>query len=586
MTTGRRIHVLPDSVANQIAAGEVVERPASVVKELLENALDAHATSVDIAFEQGGKRRIRVADDGFGMGREDAIVALDRHATSKITRADDLHSVSSFGFRGEALPSIAAVSRLTLETSDGSDVGTRVRVNGGRIVDVADIARRRGTTVEVENLFLNAPARRKFLKAARAETRAATDAVSSLALANPSVAVRLTSDGRTLIDLPRDPDLASRVGRLWGDAIATTMIPVTGEDAGCHVRGIVQRPDAAQPGFRRALLFVGGRPFHDRRLLQAVDRGYRTTVGAGARPWLVLYIDVPHGEVDINVHPAKSEVRFRDQKAVERLVEEEVRRALAGEESAAALGLVPVPLMVRERRASAVGGSPAGEPNAEDGQMALFMAGADAALEGPTVSGSAGERIEAPRPRLWQLHSTYILAETRDGLLLIDQHSAHERVLFQELMTAFAAGGQTGQRLLFPLTIPLPPLEYGHVESLLGLLSRAGFEVEGFGGDTVIVQAVPDPHPYFDAERCFREMIGELTHGSELVRAAGNQHERIAMTFACKAAIKAGQRLAQREMQELIDRLFATDLPHHDVHGRPTVVRLTTAELERRFGRA
>ena len=584
-TSGRRIHVLPDAVATQIAAGEVVERPASVVKELVENALDAHATSVDVAVEQGGKRRIRVADDGFGMVREDAIVALDRHATSKITSADDLRSVSSFGFRGEALPSIAAVSRMSLDTSDGSDVATRVRVNGGRIVDVADAARRRGTTVEVENLFFNAPARRKFLKAARAETRATSDAVTTLALANPSVAFRLTSDGRTLMELPRDPDLASRVGRLWGDSIATTMIPVGGERAGCQVRGIVQRPDAARPGFRRALLFVGGRPFRDPRLLRAVDRGYRTTVTASARPWLVLYVDVPRGEVDVNVHPAKAEVRFRDHEGVERLVEEEVRRALAGEESAAVLGLVG-PQVVRERRASAVGGSSTDVPkNAEDRQMALFMAGADAALEDPT-SEPAKEGIEAPRPRLWQLHSTYILAESRDGLLLIDQHSAHERVLFQELMGAFAAGGLTGQRLLFPLTITLPPAEYQHVESLLGLLSRAGFEIEGFGGDTVIVQAVPNPHPYFDAERCFREMIGELTHGSDLVRAAGNQHERIAMTFACKAAMKAGQRLGQREMQELIDRLFATELPHHDVHGRPTVVRLTTAELERRFGRA
>ena len=387
------------------------------------------------------------------------------------------------------------------------------------------------------------------------------------------------------MELPRDPDLASRVGRLWGDSIATTMIPVGGERAAARCVASFNGPDAARPGFRRALLFVGGRPFRDPRLLRAVDRGYRTTVTASARPWLVLYVDVPRGEVDVNVHPAKAEVRFRDHEGVERLVEEEVRRALAGEESAAVLGLVG-PQVVRERRASAVGGSSTDVPkNAEDRQMALFMAGADAALEDPT-SEPAKEGIEAPRPRLWQLHSTYILAESRDGLLLIDQHSAHERVLFQELMGAFAAGGLTGQRLLFPLTITLPPAEYQHVESLLGLLSRAGFEIEGFGGDTVIVQAVPNPHPYFDAERCFREMIGELTHGSDLVRAAGNQHERIAMTFACKAAMKAGQRLGQREMQELIDRLFATELPHHDVHGRPTVVRLTTAELERRFGRA
>ena len=577
----RCIHVLPDSVANQSAAGEVVERPASVVKELVENAIDARATRVEVAIEAGGKRRIRVSDDGVGMVREDALLALDRHATSKIETAEDLAGVRTLGFRGEALPSIAAVSRMSLETRASDDeAGTRVRVNGGTITLVEDHARRRGTTVDVAALFFNAPARAKFLKAARAETRAVSDVMSTLALANPPVSFTLTSDGRSLLDLPAAADLSARISALWGDDAAATLIPVTGSGDGFEVRGLVQRPDAAQPGLRRAHLFVEGRPFRDRALLRAAERGYRTTIPVGHRPWLFLYLQAPGSAVDVNVHPAKAEVRFRRLADVEALVEGAVRDAMDREDSAATFDtqLTPPSRVREEHRGSARGNA----PEASDGQMALFMSGAG---EREPQSEASPDVFVVERPRLWQVHETYILAETRDGLLIIDQHSAHERVLFQRLMNAYEAGGQEGQRLLFPITLRLGPAEYAQVEALEGLLTRTGFQVEGFGGDTIIVHAVPNPHPYFDAERCLREMVAELTHGSELVRSARNQHERIAMTFACKGAVKAGQKLEADEMQELFDDLFSTELPYHDVHGRPTIVRLTSAELERKFGR-
>jgi len=578
----RRIHILPDAVANQIAAGEVVERPASVVKELVENALDAHTTRVDIAVERGGKRKLRVTDDGIGMSREDVLLCLDRHATSKIAAASDLKGVHTFGFRGEALPSIAAVSRLTLETRDADDeVGTRVSVDGGgRIAAVDDFPRQRGTTIEARNLFFNAPARSKFLKSVSAETRAVSEVVTTLALANPRVTFTLSSDGRTLLDLPAVGDAAARIAQIWPGEEAGTLIAATGADGGLELRGLVQRPDAAQPGLRRAHLFVNGRPFRAPALLRAADRGYKTTIPHGARPWIFLYLQVPDGDVDVNVHPAKAEVRFREPGRVEAFVEDTVRSALEGEESSATFDTQLAPAaMVRETPASAE------SPAVPDDQMALFATGSK-----PTAGGADQPPMDLPdpgagRPRLWQVLNTYILAETRDGILIVDQHSAHERVLFQRLMDAYEAGGQDGQRLLFPLTIRLTPAEYAQVEDLRGLLGRAGFEVEGFGGDTVIVHAVPNPHPYFDAERAFREMIAELTHGSELLRSARNQHERIAMTFACKGAIKAGQKLNLREMQELFDQLFATELPHHDVHGRPTIVRLSSGELERKFGR-
>ncbi len=579
----RRIQVLPDVVANQIAAGEVVERPASVVKELVENALDARASRVEIAIERGGKWRIRVSDDGGGMGREDALLSLDRHATSKIAAAGDLQGIRTFGFRGEALPSMAAVSQLTLDTREAEeDIGTRVLVDGGQINAVEDLPRRRGTTVEVRNLFYNAPARSKFLKSVSAESRVISEATIGLALANPKVAFVLTSDDRTLLDLAVVDDAAARIAQVWGADQGSTLILASNSENGFDLKGLVQRPDAVKPGVRRSYLFVNGRPFRAPQLVKAAERGYRTTIPQGVRPWIFFYLQVPKGHVDVNVHPAKAEVRFKEWPRIEMLVEDAVRDALEGEESSATFDaqLTAPPLVVRE-------GSAAPLAPAADAQMALFMAGAQVSSDTDPGAATSAPELEpgAARPRLWQVLDTYILAETRDGILILDQHSAHERVLFQRLMESFERGGQEGQRLLFPLTIRLTPSEIEQVIDLGGLLERAGFEVEPFGGDTVIVHAVPNPHRYFDAERAFREMVEELTHGSELVRSAKNQHERIAMTFACKGAIKAGQKLSGAEMQELFDELFATDLHHHDVHGRPTVVRLSGGELARKFGR-
>jgi DNA mismatch repair protein MutL len=294
---------------------------------------------------------------------------------------------------------------------------------------------------------------------------------------------------------------------------------------------------------------------------------------------MFLYLQVSPGVVDVNVHPTKAEVRFAQDSQIEDLVERAVRSALEDEKSSATFDreLETPRLLVHEPQESLeLSDLPT------DAQMALFLAGSEVEdlTEGQLVS-----KPEESRPNLWQILNTYILAETRDGLLIIDQHSAHERVLFQRLMDAFEAGGRDGQKLLFPLTIRLTTPELNLVEELRGLLDRSGFEVEPFGGDTVILRAVPNPHPYFNAERAFREMIDELTHGSDLVRSAKNQHEKIAMTFACKGSIKAGQQLAGIEMQELFDQLFSTDLPHHDVHGRPTIIRLSGTELARKFGR-
>jgi DNA mismatch repair protein MutL len=596
-----RIEILPDHVANQIAAGEVVERPASVVKELVENALDAGAIRIEVSLRNGGKTEVRVSDDGYGMERADALLALDRHATSKIRSAEDLTSISSFGFRGEALPSIAAVSRFQLDTASEDGIGSRVKVTAGRVHGDEEIARQRGTMVTVRSLFHNVPARAKFLRSAAAETRAVSEAILLLALCNLAVAFRLESNDRELLNVPSARTLTERIAAIWGDERASELVDIVHEGEGLRVGGLVQRPDAARPRGGRRYLFVNGRPIRDPGLVRLVDEAYRTTVAPGLRPVFFVYLAMPPSGVDVNVHPAKAEVRFRDRAAVETAVREAVLRTLAD------LGSVP-PLERFERTGARLAESTPGEldrlgigPAESSRGKAPYST--DAAVPIPDVPQltffvpeRADDRTSAPgavlseaprlrRPELWQLLRRYILASTRDGLLIIDQHSAHERVLYEEIMGRFEGEGGESQRLLFPITLRLSPAEFSAIEELTGMLRRVGFEIEPFGERTVMVSASPHPHPYFDAERCLRDMIHELTEGSPLVDSARNQHERIAKSMACKGAIKAGQPLSEDEMAELIDRLFATPLPGHDVHGRPTIVRLTVDELDRRFGR-
>jgi DNA mismatch repair protein MutL len=596
----RRIRVLPDRLVNQIAAGEVVERPASVVKELVENALDAGARRVDIAIRNGGKTEIRVADDGHGMGREDALLALDRHATSKLRNEQDLAAIRTLGFRGEALPSIASISRMSLETAERDGEGTRVIVAGGQLAEVESCARRTGTTVAVRSIFYNVPARAKFLRSAAVEARAVSEIVTSLALAHPEVAFTLESNGRPLLQLPTVGDVRARIGGIWGEETAAELIALAHRDEAGGVTGWIQRPDAARPGARRVYTFVNGRHVSDRGLVRAAYRGYRTTIPTGVNPSFFLFVDVPDEAVDVNVHPTKAEVRFRQAFAVEEMVEQGVRGVLGTLDSAPALdrarrpASVPLPLALPVAGSEGAGISASPQPQIErtapveaPNQMSLFVAGSSAADETNAVPARPEAEI-SPRsaaPAMWQIHNTYILAETKSGVILVDQHSAHERVLYEELMRDFSGVERSSQRLLFPITLRLSPAEYTVVEELGSIFALAGFEVEPFGGRSVVVHSVPMPHPYFDAERCLREMIAELASGSELVDAARNQHQRIALTFACKGAIKAGQKLSSEEMRELFDRLFATELPYHDIHGRPTIVQIPLTELHGRFRR-
>ncbi len=592
MSTARaQVAILPADVADRIAAGEVVERPASVVKELVENALDAGAMAIDVEIRDGGRALIRVSDDGTGMPEEDARLAIARHATSKIRDAEDLVGVGSFGFRGEALPAIGSVSHLRIETATEDGAGVAVAVSGGSLVGVTPIARRRGTTVSVEALFYNTPARQKFLRGARSEWRAIVELMGTLALVRREVRFRLVHDGKELWQLPAAASLRARLGPLWGGEVAERLVQVDDVQGAIHVAGLVERPTDVGTTSRQVLVLVNGRAVRDVGIVRAAEAAYKSTIPAGTRPSLVLEVTLPGREVDVNVHPAKAEVRFVDRWTVERAVERAVRRALGTEEAIASVGAMPRPEMPQ-----ALFGTPLPvevlrqvTPSAP---APLFDSDADATTQ-PEAAGAvatppatATAPAAAPElivPPLIQFHRTYIAFERGDALVLIDQHSAHERVLYERFMGALERGDAPSQRLLFPLTLHLSPAEAEVFEAHRALFAGLGFEAEAFGGNSVLVHAVPNPHPRFDAERCLRETLAALT-GDRLPSTIA-RHERLAATVACKAAVKAGDLLAPEEMRALFLALARTPLPAHDVHGRATILQLTWDELDRRFGR-
>ena len=567
-----RIAILPSAVADQIAAGEVVERPASVVKELIENALDAGATSVDVLAEDGGRQRVRVSDDGIGMIRDDALLALERHATSKIRLAEDLVGVATFGFRGEALPAICSVSQFELETAAADGAGTRIVAAGGSVREVDAVVRRRGTTVVVGRLFYNAPARQKFLRSARSEWRGIVDVLSTMALTRRDVRFTLSHDGREVLKLAPAHSLRERVAALWNLDYASRFVMVDDVSGPIHVSGLVERPADVGMASRRVHVTVNGRAIRDIGLVRAAEAAYRSTIPAGLRPAVLLDVVVPADSVDINVHPAKAEVRFRDRWAVERVVEQAVRRALGTGESAASLG-TSMQWTQEYRRLG-----PSLSLHATTGDF-VVQAGASPASGVPRQGEEIGEEV----PPLIQLRRTYMMFESQDGVVLIDQHSAHERVLYERFMGMLEGGSAPSQRLLFPLTLELAAGEAEALDAHRDLLQKVGYELGDFGGQTVIVHAVPAPHPRFDAEQCLRDTLASLT--GDRAGAAAPRHQRLASTVACKAAIKAGDPMAVAEMRALFLALRDCKLPAHDVHGRSTIVYLSWDELERRFGR-
>jgi DNA mismatch repair protein MutL len=589
MVTRTRVRVLPDAIVNQIAAGEVIERPASVLKELVDNALDAGARRIEVVIEAAGQERISVVDDGHGMDREDTLASLERHATSKIERLEDLERIASLGFRGEALPSIAAVSHMVLESAPAGGAGTLARVEGGRVTAVERTARATGTTVHVRQLFYNTPARKRFLKTHATEQAHIVQRLVEYALIRVDVAWQATHGSRSILSLAPARDQRERLAALFDAPYVDTLLVVPRiEESGISVGGLTQRPVAAGASRRRQFVFVNGRPVDASEILRAALRGYRSALPAGARPDVFLRIEIDPASVDVNVHPAKREVRFREPAAVAGLVEEAIRAALGAGLEVAATYVAPRSTgrgLAREstRPATRVAERRDAAPGPD--QLALFVSRRERSPKpGPAVESVADLDRAAVEAGLWQLHDRFILAQTGRGLAVIDQHSAHERVLYEEIVEDLRGGERPGQRLLFPLVLHLTPLQRATWEAYRGMITRLGFEIEPFGGDAVAVSAVPAFRHEFDPEAALAGLLDDL---SEPGRGSAdmNQHERVARMFACKAAIKAGSRLASEEMAELIDRLFATRLPYDDVHGRPAVLQIGLDDLDRHFGR-
>jgi DNA mismatch repair protein MutL len=662
-----RIRILAEAVANRIAAGEVVERPASVVKELLENALDAGANSVRIETEMGGKRMIRVIDDGHGMMHDDALLAFERHATSKLRSADDLITISTLGFRGEALPSIASVSRLLLETRDASEAeGTRVEFAGGKLIGVKPAGLPSGTTVNVADLFYCVPARRKFLKSDTTELGHIASLVTHYALANPTKQFTMTTPTQEIVNCPPTEKLADRVYQLFGRQALDELVEIpsvsaafraaitepemeAGEEAATlTVTGFTSRPDIQRPNRNGIYVFVNRRLVRDRLILHAIHEAYRNILPPAVFPATLLFLEMPYDEVDVNVHPAKIEVRFRRSQFVHDFTRDAIRQALMGARpiasfaTAAGGAMAPnpaappasfagglaeansdsgvpraiIPLMEELGVGSGVGSDySAGNgfdlsavpaqpvPQRFPFEPGNSLAGGYSPGAMPAGSGrepnwaenfsraSADTPATLPRPEqiadlkpLGQVSSSFIVAVNSEGLWIVDQHVAHERVLFEQHLEARRAGKVEAQRMLMPLVFELSPRQIVTFEKIAAELAANGFEVESMGPKSVAIQAVPAGVAANDAEHLLTEIIDGIERENAAI-SIDTLQAKIAASTACHAAIKVNMPLDQTKMEWLLGALAKTDCPMSCPHGRPVVLRYSVREIERAFHR-
>ena len=586
-----------------------MERPASAVKELVENSLDADASHILISLTDGGKQRIEVSDDGCGMGREDAVLALQRHATSKIRSAEDLFAIQTLGFRGEALPSIASVSHFTLTTREQSEpVGIRIVAHGGDIETVEEWGGRSGTVIIVEELFYNTPARLKFLKSTATELSRTIDAIGHLAIANPGVAIRVLHNDQEVFSTPGSGDAPGCIASVWGRDIARKLIPLNRDAPEMTVSGYLCTPDTSRPGRSHELFFVNGRPIKSRILGHALEDAVRSLTPEGRFPIAAIFVQIAPDMVDVNVHPTKTEVKFIRDNEAHHAVSQAVKQALLS------YGIVPtVPSQ------SFQGGIPAPARGSMYqhplGQSAFsgkdFEALSRAAVElfrpidtsdenkGPVqdivndFSISASVDPGVPRPFaeqlrgyrvLGQAQNTYIIALTDQGIAIIDQHTAHERVLYEYLTIKRAQQGQISQRLLTPITLALGAAEATMLKQKLEDFAMAGWEIESFGRDSFLVRAVPVYAAKREQEALLRDMVDELAHQS-VARRLIVQREHVTITNACKMAVKAGDSLIMEEMTGLLERLADTENPYLCPHGRPIVITIPYSHIERQFKR-
>ncbi len=613
MTPEPRIRVLPSELADQIAAGEVVERPASVVKELMENALDAGARRLDVTVEGGGRIMIRVVDDGGGMTAEEAGLSVLRHATSKISRPEDLWGLQTFGFRGEALPSIAAVSRMSIMTKvHGALVGHRLDMEAGRQVGMREVGIPEGTQIEVRDLFFNTPARLKFLKVEATESANVSEAVLRLALANPDVHMKLRLQDRVALDLPPARDLGARVRAALARRGASTLHEARGEENGVRVHAFIGAPEEAASNPRNTFLFVGKRFVRDRALLQSLCMAYGELLEKGRYPLAALFLQIEGDELDVNVHPQKMEVRFARAQEVYGAVRHVVGAAIARAPWLVAAQLktysLPPEAPAGDASLDADRGRPESKPPQQPKLWEPSARGAIGIDRGAWATGvrdgggtasnaipAAETGYEAPPQKrgffadlvyVGQVHRTYLLCEGAGEMVLIDQHAAHERVAFQKLRTAHARRQVARQQLLFPLRVEVGEAatalmrDVGRAEVLRGF----GYDVEVFGPGELLLRAVPEACKDADPKPVLVDLLADLSEGGTGA-VAEERVDHMLATMACHSVVRAGDVLGREQVQALLYELDGVDLKSHCPHGRPVLLRLPLGEIERRFGR-
>jgi len=588
------IKILPPQVASKIAAGEVVERPASVVKELIENAIDATATDIRIEIKNGGRRLIRVSDNGCGIPEDEAALAFARHATSKISSEEDLTHIQTLGFRGEALASIAAVSHVTMLTCvKNADTGTLLRLEGGELVQKEKRASPPGTTVTVENLFYNTPARLKFLRSEATESSHIIKLVSAYAIAYPELRFTFIDNGKLTLQTSGNGKLYDVLIKVFGLETAQQMLEIQPESAqdpdsppqrsdGVCVYGYVGSPSLHRATRDYQLFFVNRRWIQDRSLSYAVEEAYRTILPTGRYPVAILGITMPPADVDVNVHPTKREVRFRDPRGVFATVQRAVRYTVMQQAPVATISGHPAAILPREweKHQPPSLNLTGAEPGITRTQMALEVQRTADVEPSPISSVPMLERLPMLRV-LGQVRQTYIIAEGPDGLYLIDQHAAHERVLFEQLQTEYASMAASAQNLLQPLPIELPPQQRGLLDAMLESLAMFGFDIAPFGGDTYLVRAIPATLNPADVPAVIAELLDMASEGHDATLSA----EHLLRIIACHSAVRAGQTLTLDEARELIRQLEKTTAPYTCPHGRPTMIHLSSAQLERSFSR-
>jgi DNA mismatch repair protein MutL len=581
------IKILPDNLINKIAAGEVVERPASVVKELIENSLDAGATEVLVDIEQAGRRLIRVADNGTGMTVDDARLAFERHATSKISSEPDLESIRTMGFRGEALASIAAVAQVRMLTCrrDASS-GSLVEIEGGVMKPAADAAAVPGTIIEIRHLFFNTPARLKFLKSATTELSHIISAVSHQAMARSGVRFALTHDRKPVLDLPASSSLRERAFQLFGKDLVENLLVFNGERLPLRISGLAGKPNYNRSDRTFQEFYVNGRYIRNASLTHALYDAYRDLIMRDRHPAAFVFLDIDPALVDVNVHPAKAEVRFRNQSQVHDFVRDVLREALRGDGGpVAGFRTEEVREAIDEYLRTSESGSRHVPPAEEDGGWgAGGTAKADAVYDhSGSPSALAIPHSALPVP-LAQVHDSFIVAQDNDGMILIDQHAAHERVLFEKLQDQYAVGTIQVQDLLLPVQVELSHAEAVLLSEHLADFQKFGFHVEAFGGATFIIKAVPALMTGGDYARLLIDVLDEVrVHGAS--RQFEKLRDELLSVMACHPAIKVHRQLSRPEMEGLLRDLFTCRMPHSCPHGRPTVVRFSMDEIKRMFRR-